>query len=272
MHRHRVVHRDLKPANILLDSRNRVKISDFGTALLLDSPSSDDTEFVGTPDFVSPELLTKSGASPASDMWAFGCIIYAVFVGACPFRGPTPLQTFERIRNCDCTIPDFVPEAAADLIRLLLIRDPKERLGFGTHETDYEPVRAHKFFDGIDWKELPTQEIVLEPFPPAVARRNEELREARERETQLQYKNEHVVKETEIGDGTTLVLTDMARILLRLGEKVMGVVSVSDSLNRAFEGGLLKMDDGSQQIAVALDEALANEWKGIIQDVIEDGD
>jgi serine/threonine protein kinase len=266
------VHRDLKPANILLNAKNRVKVSDFGTALLLDSPARDDTEFVGTPDFLSPELLTKGGASPASDMWAFGCIVYSVFVGCCPFRASTPLHTFELIRACDFVMPDFVPEAAADLIRRLLVIDPKQRLGFGTQDCDYEPVRAHRFFEGVDWDSLPMREIEFQSFPPAVTRRNEEIRKAAQREMQLRFVNEQVVKETQIGDGTTLVLTDMARILLRGGEKVIGVVSVSEQLDRSFEGGVLKMDDGKQQIAIALDEEIANEWKGIIQDVIEDGD
>ena len=93
MHSQGVIHRDLKPENVLMDGNKHIKITDFGTAKMLkpisnqngrtyymsDSIASMDdraSSFVGTAEYVSPELLTDKNACKASDLWAFGCIIY----------------------------------------------------------------------------------------------------------------------------------------------------------------------------------------------------
>jgi 3-phosphoinositide dependent protein kinase-1 len=108
MHRQGVIHRDLKPENVLLDKEMHVKITDFGTAKILDTsrprengnspyiPFSNDSRsernndransFVGTAEYVSPELLTDKSACKASDLWAFGCIVFQLLAGRPPFK------------------------------------------------------------------------------------------------------------------------------------------------------------------------------------------
>jgi len=100
-HNKGVIHRDLKPENILLDSQMHTKITDFGTAKILKLPGKPDetqnsipslesnerteggraSSFVGTAEYVSPELLTDKNACKASDLWAFGCIIFQLLAG-----------------------------------------------------------------------------------------------------------------------------------------------------------------------------------------------
>jgi 3-phosphoinositide dependent protein kinase-1 len=165
MHRQEVIHRDLKPANILLDSKNRVKVSDFGCAKVGKAHESDG-KLVGSPAYISPEVLAKKPATAASDLWAFGCIVYTMFVGQAPFNAGSSHLTFEKIRGGEYDIPSFVPNDAADLIRRLLVADPAERIGAGTAKDGYLPIRSHPLFAPIiDWDALPHQEIALVGAP-----------------------------------------------------------------------------------------------------------
>ena len=165
MHARGVIHRDLKPENVLLDDKMHVKITDFGTAKLLDnssrprsasdgSPStgnlldgSEDTRansFVGTAEYVSPELLTDKNACKASDLWAFGCIVYQLLAGRPPFKAANEYLTFQKIIALNYEFPRGFPEIAKDLVERLLVLDPARRLTI-------DHVKNHEFFDGIRW-------------------------------------------------------------------------------------------------------------------------
>ena len=90
LHEKGVIHRDLKPENILLNERMHILITDFGSAKLLESSSSGSEgspgeppppkrkSFVGTAQYVSPEILTGGESTRASDLWAIGCVLYQV--------------------------------------------------------------------------------------------------------------------------------------------------------------------------------------------------
>jgi len=161
MHLKGVIHRDLKPENVLLDDAMHVKITDFGTAKILDqkrsnglgSATGDPLEgvesdraqsFVGTAEYVSPELLTDKNACKASDLWAFGCIIYQLLAGRPPFKAANEYMTFQKIVGLEYTFPDGFPPLARDLVERLLVLDPLTRLPM-------EHIKNHAFFDGIQW-------------------------------------------------------------------------------------------------------------------------
>ncbi|KAH8203278.1 hypothetical protein TruAng_002576 [Truncatella angustata] len=163
MHSRGVIHRDLKPENVLLDDQLHIKVTDFGTARLLTDPrlpasqeaprlddpngkskEKDDSRadsFVGTAEYVSPELLKDRNACKASDLWAFGCMIYQMLAGRPPFKGNTEWLTFEKIISLDYDFPAGFPPAARDLVERLLVRDPSRRLTI-------EHIKNHQFFDG----------------------------------------------------------------------------------------------------------------------------
>ncbi|KAI0837287.1 kinase-like protein [Hypoxylon sp. FL0890] len=173
MHSRGVIHRDLKPENVLLDDQLHVKITDFGTARLLSDPRApqpppriedtgtssrskdqdDDSRaasFVGTAEYVSPELLTNKNACKASDLWAFGCIIYQLLAGRPPFKAGSEYLTFQKIVNLDYEFPPGFPQAAKDLVERCLVLDPARRLTI-------EHIKNHEFFEGqqfgkILWK------------------------------------------------------------------------------------------------------------------------
>lgn len=182
MHSRGVIHRDLKPENVLLDRDMHVKITDFGTAKILrdpravgggngDSGSPQDgmesdraVSFVGTAEYVSPELLRDKSACKASDLWAFGCIVFQLLAGRPPFKAANEYLTFQKILALDYTFPPGFPEAAKDLVERLLVLEPTRRLPI-------DHIKSHMFFDGLTWgKSLWRQPAPrLKPYVPPPA-------------------------------------------------------------------------------------------------------
>ena len=74
-----VVHRDLKPANVMIDGRGRARITDFGLAVSQDADQRD--AFAGTPAYMSPEQLAGGEATPRSDVYALGLVLFEMFTG-----------------------------------------------------------------------------------------------------------------------------------------------------------------------------------------------
>lgn len=107
---------------------------------------------VGTPDYLSPEILLGTGHGTPVDWWALGIILYEFLTGVPPFNDETPEQIFQNILKAEIQwskTGDISPEAK-DLISKLLCRDPKKRLG--THGV--EEIKSHPFFNGVDWATL----------------------------------------------------------------------------------------------------------------------
>ncbi|ORY01027.1 kinase-like protein [Basidiobolus meristosporus CBS 931.73] len=185
IHSQGIIHRDLKPENILLDHKMHIKLTDFGTAKMVDDPpeaASDElmegraSSFVGTAEYVSPELLTDKEVSKSADFWALGCILYQLLAGRPPFKGANEYQTFQKIIKLEYSFPVGFPKTAQDLVERLLVADPQQRLGCDSD--GIQKLKKHPFFEGIDWNDLHKQEAPkLVPYlPPNPEHNAEELR------------------------------------------------------------------------------------------------
>ncbi|KAI3803623.1 hypothetical protein L1987_31780 [Smallanthus sonchifolius] len=109
---------------------------------------------VGTHEYLAPELVNGSGHGNGVDWWAFGVLVYELLYGTTPFRGGSKESTLRNIASSrDVAFEeDGVTEAgmdeAKDLIKRLLVKDNRRRLGCARGATD---IKRHPFFDGIKW-------------------------------------------------------------------------------------------------------------------------
>lgn len=158
LHYKGIIHRDLKPENILLNEDMHIRITDFGTAKVLssDSKQARANSFVGTAQYVSPELLTERSACKSSDLWALGCIIYQLVAGLPPFRAGNEYLIFQKIIKLEYEFPEKFFPKAKDLVEKLLVVDAAKRLGCD-EMGGYDPLKSHPFFDCIMWEGLPCQ-------------------------------------------------------------------------------------------------------------------
>ncbi|KAG6498639.1 hypothetical protein ZIOFF_038360 [Zingiber officinale] len=177
LHCQGIIYRDLKPENILLQRDGHVSLTDFDLSCLtpckpqlflpndegkkkqrngkappifVAEPVRASNSFVGTEEYIAPEIITGAGHTSAVDWWALGILLYEMLYGYTPFRGKTRQKTFANVLHKDLRFPGSISVSlpAKQLIYRLLHRDPRNRLGscHGANE-----VKQHPFFSGINW-------------------------------------------------------------------------------------------------------------------------
>ncbi|XP_060078677.1 serine/threonine-protein kinase 17A-like [Ylistrum balloti] len=134
LHEKNIVHLDLKPQNILLTKpfpQGTIKLCDLGFACLVNT-GEDIRDIIGTPDYVAPEVLSYEPLGLYTDMWSLGVLTYVMLTACSPFSGKTQNETFLNISQVNLDFPDNlfsnISPGAQDFIRLLLVKEPSERL------------------------------------------------------------------------------------------------------------------------------------------------
>ncbi|KAG9447172.1 hypothetical protein H6P81_013300 [Aristolochia fimbriata] len=112
--------------------------------------------FVGTEEYIAPEMIIGKGHDLAVDWWSLGVVLYEMLYGRTPFRGSNRKETFYRILT---KTADLVgePTPLRDLIGRLLEKDPEQRISV-------EGIKKHEFFRGVDWEDI--LNISRPPFVP----------------------------------------------------------------------------------------------------------
>src|SRR5688572_11601571 len=155
-HRHGVLHRDVKPGNVMVGRDGAVFVTDFGIAKQSDVPGLTLTgQFLGTPEYMSPELCRGLAASTSSDQYALGVVMFELLAGTCPFVGNNPMEIMEQQRTAPA--PDLrelrpdCPSELADAVATMLAKAPSDRFASideamkAAHATalhHWDPVKA----------------------------------------------------------------------------------------------------------------------------------
>jgi protein-serine/threonine kinase len=174
------IYRDLKPENILLHQSGHIMLSDFDLSKQSDpggrptmivgrngASSSNlptiDTKscianfrtnsFVGTEEYIAPEVIKGCGHTSAVDWWTLGILVYEMLYGTTPFKGKNRNATFANILRDDVPFPEgsgapSVSNLCKSLIRKLLIKDELRRLGSRAGASD---IKTHPFFRTTQW-------------------------------------------------------------------------------------------------------------------------
>lgn len=128
----KVLHRDLKPQNILLcgETRSRIKLADFGLAKMLSPGQLMTQTHVGTPYYMSPEVLARQEYNEKSDVWSLGCLIHEMMTGQSPFAQAKSLNELcsmvKTFRSKTIVSEHYTPELNALTIRMLSL-DVRQR-------------------------------------------------------------------------------------------------------------------------------------------------
>jgi eukaryotic-like serine/threonine-protein kinase len=134
-HRHGVVHRDIKPRNILVGP-GVTKVTDFGTARILGASHTQTGTMLGTPAYMSPEMVRGQAADPRSDLFSLGVVLYETLTGVNPFNAADLAAVLYRIVNLEAPSVRHhsaeLPPALDRVLRRALAKEPEARYATAT--------------------------------------------------------------------------------------------------------------------------------------------
>lgn len=164
----------ISPLQLVYPVDKKGKRKENSKPIFVAQPSGTSNSFVGTEEYIAPEVIAGVGHNSQVDWWAFGIFVYEMMFGRTPFRGRNRQRTFNNVLTREVVFPSSIPvglkcsyfpffllvnqmeislssqasDEVKDLITSLLVKDPNERLGvnFGASE-----VKEHPLFRGINW-------------------------------------------------------------------------------------------------------------------------
>ena len=167
--------------------------------------------FVGTAEYISPEVIGDRPAEYGTDIWAFGVMLYEMYYNRTPFKAATTYLTFRNIEKPQLKFPDdsIIPDIAKDLIMKILVVDPKKRLGGGDPGTPYDikSLKKHPFFKKIKWDKLQNSS------PPGV--RNYKFNETKKNKNNdnqnERYSIEYSAKDLQLNNNAKIIREGMLK-------------------------------------------------------------
>ena len=152
-HERNIIHRDIKPANLMLTADDTVKVTDFGTAKILQFGTVQQTQHVvGTPSYMSPEQVKGRPVDGRSDIFSLGVLLYEILTGEKPFPGQTITTVIYKIVNEEPipprTLNPSVHPGLSDIVMRALAKDPEIR--YQNCREMLEDLRNYRALGGLD--------------------------------------------------------------------------------------------------------------------------
>lgn len=118
--------------------------------LIAEPTNARSMSFVGTHEYLAPEIIKGEGHGSAVDWWTFGVFLYELLFGKTPFKGASNRATLFNVVGHPLRFPETpsVSFAARDLIRGLLVKEPQHRLAYRRGATE---IKQHPFFQSVNW-------------------------------------------------------------------------------------------------------------------------
>ncbi|XP_019085163.1 PREDICTED: serine/threonine-protein kinase AGC1-7 [Camelina sativa] len=145
------------PRILQSSKKNRKAKSDFGLfvngslpELMAEPTNVKSMSFVGTHEYLAPEIIRGEGHGSAVDWWTLGIFIYELLYGATPFKGQGNRATLHNVIGQALRFPEVphVSSASRDLIKGLLVKEPQKRIAYKRGATE---IKQHSFFEGVNW-------------------------------------------------------------------------------------------------------------------------
>ena len=161
LHERNIVHRDLKPENIMIDSDGYTKLVDFGTSKIVEGRTY---TTLGTPHYIAPEIIMKTGYSSYVDLWSLGIMLYEIVYGKVPFGAEEdePKVIYQKIleHKLDLRNSPYPGNGYKGFIAQLLNLNPAARLG-----GSMERLKSHPWLANFNWERMITRQLKA-PFVP----------------------------------------------------------------------------------------------------------
>ena len=171
MHENKIIYRNLKPENIIIEGKGNLKMTDFSKSKILTFEGDKGLSFVGTPEYMAPEIILGKGQKYEVDWWCLGILIYQMYYGYTPFYDDFIDKIFLKILytnvNFDSNIE--INKNLKSLIEGLLKRDPNERIKDNN-------IREQPYFKeghNVDWNKVAEFEIEC-PMKPEINEEKED--------------------------------------------------------------------------------------------------
>lgn len=216
-HSKNVIHRDVKPANLMFTRDRRIKITDFGIAMLSRTKTSD-LQVMGTPSYMSPEQTKGLKLTEQTDFFSLGVVFFELLVGRRPFQGRTLYELMENIRYAPApSLLSFNPKLAPGLDQVIhkaLEKEPELRYKSGKDlaaDIDYA-MKGGKIFVG-DIKAAKKADL-LRPIDFFSSFTRKEIETITTLGTFIRYaKSQVIVREGDVDSTFFVLLTGMVRVI-----------------------------------------------------------